>query len=352
MDYRTAAKGITQGKALPIYVCYGTEKYLQQEFITHLIDKLVEPEQRPFAVSRFDLSETSLDTVLDDAETLPFLVDKKIVIAKNALFFTGAKESAKIEHRIDRLLEYMKSPVDYAVIVFVVDSDKLDERKKIVKALKDSQAAVPFLPLSAEELTRWITRRADKWGVTFADGALEQFILYTGAQLQLITAELEKLSLFAGQNGQITGELIGQLVVRSTEQNVFILMDDIVRQRLDNALMLLHELLKQREEPIKILLLMARQFRMILQIKELEHQGYSQQQIAGQISAHPYAVKLASEQGRSYSLAKLSEMLSELGELDYRMKSGKVDKALGLELFILGMPALVTVHNPVKRGGN
>jgi DNA polymerase III subunit delta len=339
MDYKTAAKGVTQGKVLPIYVCYGTEKYLQQEFIQHIIDKLVEPEQRSFAVSRYDLSETSLDTVLDDAETMPFLVDKKIVIAKNALFFTGAKESAKVEHRIERLLDYMKSPVDYAVIIFVVDTDKLDERKKIVKALKDSQSAIPFLPLSVEELTHWITRRAEKRGVTFDDGAVEKFILYTGAQLQLLTAELEKLSLFVGLNGCITGELIGQLVVRSAEQNVFILMDEIVKLRLDNALSILHDLLKQREEPIKILLLIARQFRIMLQIKELEQQGYSQQQIAGQIGAHPYAVKLSSEQGRSYTLSKLSGLLSHLGELDYRMKSGKVDKALGLELFILGIPS-------------
>ncbi|QGQ95694.1 DNA polymerase III subunit delta [Paenibacillus psychroresistens] len=339
MDYKTAAKGITQGNSLPIYVCYGTEKYLQQEFIQHVIDKLIEPDQRSFAVSRYDLSETSLDTVLDDAETMPFLADKKIVIAKNALFFTGAKESTKVEHRIERLLEYLKSPVDYAIIIFVVDADKLDERKKIVKALKESQSAIPFLPLSVDELSRWISRRADKWGVTFEDGAIDKFILYTGAQLQILTSELEKLSLFVGPNGCITGELIGQLVVRSAEQNVFILMDEIVKQRLDNALSIFHDLLKQKEEPIKILLLIARQFRIMLQIKELEQQGYSQQQIAGQIGAHPYAVKLASEQGRSYSLAKLSGLLSQLGDLDYRMKSGKVEKALGLELFILEIPS-------------
>ncbi|MDB5056209.1 MAG: subunit delta of polymerase [Bacilli bacterium] len=339
MDYKNALNGIDQGKSLPIYVCYGTEKYLQNEFIHRVIDKLITPEQKPFAVSRFDLAETSLDMVLDDAQTLPFLVEKKVVIAKNALFFTGAKESTKVEHRVDRLLDYMKSPVDFAVIIFIVDAEKLDERKKLVKVLKESNGAVPFLPLSAEELTRWVIRSAEKRGVTFADGALEQFILYTGAQLQLLSAELEKLALYVGNKGIITIELIGQLVVRSTEQNVFILMDEIVRLRLDQALTILHELLKQREEPIKILLLMARQFRIILQVKELERQGYSQQQIAGQIGVHPYAVKLAVEQGRNYTLSKLSDIISRLAELDYRMKSGKVDKTLGLELLILEIPS-------------
>jgi DNA polymerase-3 subunit delta len=338
MDYKNAIRGIDQGNALPIYVCFGSEKYLQQEFISHLIDKLLLPEQKAFAVSQFDLAETSLDIVLDDAQTLPFLVDKKVIIAKNALFFTGAKESTKVEHRVDRLAEYMKSPVDYAVIIFVVDADKLDERKKIVKSLKDNNGTIAFLPLSMDELIRWVTRKAEKRGVAFADGAIERFILYTGAQLQSLAVELEKLALYVGKDGCITDDLIGELVVPSTEQNVFILVDEIVRLHLDKALTILHELLKQREEPIKILLLIARQFRIILQIKELERQGYSQQQIAGQIGTHPYAVKIAAEQGRSYSLTKLSSLISQLGDLDYRMKSGKIDKALGLELLILGIP--------------
>ena len=69
----------------------------------------------------------------------------------------------------------------------------------------------------------------------------------------------------------------------------FILIEDIVNVRLERAFVILEELLKQREEPIKIASLIARQFRIMLQVKELSKQGYSQQQMASQIGLHPFA---------------------------------------------------------------
>jgi DNA polymerase-3 subunit delta len=84
---------------------------------------------------------------------------------------------------------------------------------------------------------------------------------------------------------------------------------------------------------------MARQFRIMLQIKELEQHHYSQQQMASQLSLHPYAVKLAAEKGRKWQADQLGKQLDRLAELDYRMKTGRMDKVLGLELFLLSLGA-------------
>jgi DNA polymerase-3 subunit delta len=339
MDAKKALKAIAGGKHAPVYLCYGPEKYGMNEFIAQLTERLIEPEHRDFAVSKYDLNETPVEAVIEDAETLPFMVPRKIVIARNATFFTGGKDSAKAEHNLERLTAYLKSPAEYSVLVFTVDADKLDERKKIVKAFKDLDAAVPFLSLSGDELTQWVKGRAEKAQFGFAEGAAEQLILYTGGNLQSLSAEIEKISLYVGQGGTATAELIDELVVRSAEQNVFLLIEEIVQLRLDRAFSILDELLKQKEEPIKIVSLIARQFRIILQVKELGKQGYSQQQIASQIGLHPYAVKLAEGQARKYDLPKLSAILSRLADLDFQMKSGQIDKVLGLEMFLLGLAA-------------
>lgn len=339
MDAKSAARDIEKGTVSPVYICYGTEKFLQQEFITYVVNRLVPTEDKAFAFTQYDLTETLLDVVLNDAETLPFLVPQKVIIARNALFFTGAKESSKLDHNLDGLMTYMKNPVDHTVLLFIVEADKLDERKKLVKFVKDKDWVIPFLPLSPVDLMRWVNRRAEKLRFSFQSEALEQFLLFTGGDLQTIISEMEKLSLYIGENGVMTTELIDQLVVRTMEQNIFILIEEIVQLRLDRALTMMYELLKQREEPIKIIVLMARQFRIILQVKVLERQGgHSQQQIASQIGVHPYAVKLASGQGRNYGESKLRVLLERLAELDYRIKSGKIDKVLGLELFILQIP--------------
>ncbi|AEI42695.1 DNA polymerase III subunit delta [Paenibacillus mucilaginosus] len=335
MDYKTAVKRIGRGEIAPIYVCYGGETYLIQELISRLTDKLVEPEHRAFAVTRYDLAETPVESVIEEAETLPFMVPRKLVVASNALFLTGAKESNKVEHRLEKLSEYMKSPVDYSVLIFTVDAEKLDERKKIVKSLKEADVLVPCTMLSADELTQWVTQEAKRRGFEFAPGVVDRLILYTGTSLQALTKEVEKCALFAGQGGTLTADDLEQLVSRTTEQNIFQLIEHIVQMQMDPAFTMLSELLRRKEEPIKIVMLVARQFRIMFQVKDLMSQGYSQQQIASQIGLHPYGVKIAAGQANRFDLKRLGSILQQLADLDFQMKSGRIDKVLGLELFLL-----------------
>jgi len=339
MDYKTAMKQIQKGQPAPIYVCYGAESYLVHLFIEKLTERLIEPDQREFAVTKYDLAETSLDTVIEEAETLPFMVPRKLVIASNALFLTGAKESAKVEHKPERLLEYMKSPADFSVIVFTVNADKLDERKKLVKSLKEADTLVACTSLSADELTHWVKNEADKAGVQFAPGVIDLFIMYTGTSLQALASELDKCALYVGRGGTLTADALDQLVTRSVEQNIFILIEHIVQLQLDKAFTMLSELLRRKEEPIKIMALIARQFRIMLQVKDLQQQGYSQQQMASQLGLHPYAVKIAAGQCGRFEPKRLADIMAQLSDLDYQMKSGKIDKVLGLEMFLLRLAA-------------
>ncbi|MCL6458345.1 MAG: DNA polymerase III subunit delta, partial [Gorillibacterium sp.] len=206
---------------------------------------------------------------------------------------------------------------------------------KIVKTLKELKCLKSFQPLAADALPEWVEGRARKLGFSFERGAVEQFILYTGGQLQAMVSELAKLLLYAGSEKTVNMDMVESLVVRGTEQNVFILMEDIVHKRMERAFDILHDLLKQKEEPIKLIMLMARQFRLILQVKDLVAQGYSQQQIATQIASHPYPVKLAAEQGRKYDINRLKTILTDIADLDYQMKSGQVEKVFGLEMLFL-----------------
>ncbi|MEB3100724.1 DNA polymerase III subunit delta [Ferviditalea candida] len=342
MDYRTAAKELGKGNVQPVYLCYGQESFLINEFLSFAIEQLIEPEHRDFAVSKYDLSETPVEAVIEDAETIPFMVPRKLVIAHGAGFFSAGKDDSKVEHRLERLMEYLQSPVDYTVVLFTWNENKLDERKKIVKLMKDRGAVIPFPMMNAEELTHWVTRRAEKDQISFAEGAVQELILRSGTHLQSLSAEIEKLSLYAGKGGTITQDAVARLVSRTTEQSIFMLIEEAVQRRLEQALSILHELLKYREEPVKIVMLLARQYRLMLQIKELSGKGFSQQQIASQLGIHPYAVKITGEQARQYDERTLTEILHQLAELDYGIKSGRTDKVLGLELFLLRLAGLET----------
>lgn len=147
MDAKAAIKEIKQGHVSPLYLCYGTEKYQIQEFIGVLKETIVDRDQQDFGIATFDLVETPIEVVIEEAETLPFLVERKLILVRDSSLFTAGKEGGKIQHKVEALLSYIENPAPHSVIVFVVQGEKLDERKKIVKTMKTAATVLSFMPL-------------------------------------------------------------------------------------------------------------------------------------------------------------------------------------------------------------
>ncbi|WP_106768386.1 DNA polymerase III subunit delta [Paenibacillus faecalis] len=339
MDAKSAAKAVKQGEVSSVYLLYGSEKYQMNEFAALLESQLLSKEEKDFALIHMDLGEVPVQAVVEEAETVPFMVPRKLIFVKDSSLFTAGKDNSKMEHRPEVLLEYLNHPADYSVIVFMVHHEKLDERKKIVKAVKKTGTVLSFKPLSGDDLIGWVEKQVLNQNCSFGSGAAEALVRNAGTSLQTLSVEIDKLCLYAGAGGTIDVQTVDQMVARSTEQNVFAMVEDIANLRIDKALSIFYELLKQREEPIKIAALITRQFRIILQVKTLSRQSYSQQSIASQLGLHPYAVKIAGEQARKFETSRLENILNHLGELDYKMKTGGIDKVLGLELFLLRLGA-------------
>ena len=98
-----------------------------------------------------------------------------------------------------------------------------------------------------------------------------------------------------------------------------------------------NEMIKQNEEPIKIIVMLANQFRIMYQATRLYKKGYSGNDIAELLEIHPYRIKLALEKSRSQTEKQLINNLYNLAVLDEEIKTGKKDKYLALELFLLGV---------------
>lgn len=339
MDLKTAVKQIRAGEVSPLYLCYGTEKYRMKEFVAMLESELIEEDQRAFAVAHYDLAETPVELVVEEAETAPFLAERKLIVVRDSTIFIAGKESAKIEHRVEKLLEYLGNPADYSVLVFLAYADKLDERKKVVKSFKAAAPVISFAPMSENELSGWVTKQFGKSSVSIGSETVDVLLKRAGTSLGALSAEIEKLSLFAGAGGSVGSADVEKLVAIGTEQSVFVLIEHIANLKLQQAMAIFYDLLKQREEPIKIVSLIARQFRIMLQVKEMSGQNYSQQQMAGQLGLHPYAVKIAAEQAKRFEPSRLRGILASIAKLDHEIKTGAVDKVFGLEMFLLKLGA-------------
>lgn len=334
MPLLSAIREIRQNQYSPIYVLYGPESFRAEEFMALARREMIAPEFSDLNLSVYDCTETGLADILQDAETLPFLGEHRLIIARQAYFLTGSKPPAKVESDPDALLSYLQNPPDYSTLILHTEADKLDERKKLVKTLQQKAKVIPFPLLKDADLYGWVERQADKYKAAIARQQAMKLVERVGGELRLLDKEIEKMALYVGESATITEEVIEMLGARTLEQDVFALIEQVASGRLDLALRMMYDCMKTGEEPIKLLSLLARQFRMLLHVKQLAPRGYSQQQMAGMIKMHPYAVKKAMEQARHFSESSLKKLLGMLAEDDFRMKSGQVDKRLALELFI------------------
>jgi DNA polymerase III subunit delta len=328
-------KKVEQIQLSPIYLIYGTNTFLLQETRKKIIEAALNEEERSFNLSTYDLEEVPVDQAVEDAETLPFFGEKRVVVLNNALFLTTEKSKGKIEHNIEKLQHYIEQPSPFTVMLINVPYSKLDERKKITKLLKKHAETIEANELGEQEIREWIDHELKASSVTMSEEAKQLFLQLIGLNLTVVLNELQKLILYVGEGQTINEEIVSLLVSRSLEQNVFSLVEAVVKQDSVKALYLYRDLLQNNEEPIKILSLLAMQFRLIYHCKQLSNQGYGQQQIAQSLKVHPFRVKLALQQSKMFGEDQLRTIMKELAEADYEMKMGKMDKSLILELFFL-----------------
>ena len=162
----------------------------------------------------------------------------------------------------------------------------------------------------------------------------ERLFQLIGPNLAIIHNELNKLLLYS-DGALITDQMVEQMVAKSLEDNIFDLVDNVVQKRLDKCLEIYHDLLKQNEEPIKIVAVIASQLRLLYQVKTLMDKGFGQKQIASQLKVHPFRVKLAMGKTKQFPLKKILQMLNDLADMDYRMKTGGGNREKLLELFFM-----------------
>lgn len=339
---RTAVKAIREKQYAPVYVLYGEETFLMEEFIAFVRKEIVEPAYIDFNLSDYDCTEQALPDILQDAETFPFMAEHRLVVAHNAYFLTGAKPSGQMKHEIDpqALAGYLENPPLFSSVIFTVASDKLDERKKIVKTLQQKAVMLSFAPLKDQDLYAWIERRAKKYNAVIARDDAAKLVARCGSELRLLDRELEKLALYVGKEAHIDEAAIERLASRTLEHDVFALVEAVVSGRLAEAFRILYDHMKTGEEPIKLMALFARQIRLLLSVKMWAPRGYSQQQLASMLKVHPFAVRKAIEQARHFDERGLRKLLVLCAQEDFRMKSGQVDKQLAIELFITKVAGL------------
>lgn len=267
-------------------------------------------------------------------ETVPFLGEKRLIIAKDFLKEGNGDEQKKF-------LAHLKEIPETCVLVFM-ENGSPDKRTALFKKLKKEGQTVEFPTPEGYELTEWIRKEVQKLGSAIDDDAASYLGSIIGGNLWALSNEIKKLSSYC-EKRPITLTEIELLVNANLHHTIFQLTDALGQKNAQTSLNLLHNLIESGEELSRIFFMIIRQFRLTIQIKDLKEHGMRETEIITKLKLHPFVVRNTLKQCANFDMKRLKEIYAQLLEIDTAVKTGKLkhlstdqrDLTLALDKFII-----------------
>ena len=339
------------GKLRPGYVLAGDEIFLLDRCRAAVLKAFVPPDLRDFCLSDFDLTSTSIFEVLDRAQTPSLMAPFQVIFVRNVrqLFTRGAKKD-----EFAALDRYFKSPNPQAMLLFIADflripADtrrmELDDKnrfERLTETLGAHCGMVELARVSEEDAMRWATAKAqESGGLRLEADAARELVDALGADMMLVSSELEKLLLYTSGRGRITLGDVETMVLSAKQRTLYELTDAISARDRVRALALLEGLLNSsdagEDAAIGHLYMLARTFRQMLVIleKNVRDSRAIWQALWQGFRMPPFAADDLIRQARRYkSRRELTRALRLVARADLELRSSPPDKRLVLERLV------------------
>jgi DNA polymerase-3 subunit delta len=316
---------IESGSLDPIYCLHGDERYTLDRALAALRRAALGTDAEraaSFNLETFELKERGLGAALDAARTLPMFAKRRLVIARGI-------DDLDAE-ALEPLAAYVADPNPSTCLVLVA-STKVDGRLKAFQALRKAGYLHEMAPLKDWQLPEWVQGEARRRKLNVHPEAARLLADAAGPDLGRLALALEQVALFAGPDTKIMPEHVDAVVPESRERSVFELTKAIGAGDREQALRLLANMMRNREPPLRVQFMLARQFRQIWRAKELQAEGVPRNELAGRIGVPPFFVDDFLGPARRMSIAALERSLLRLHQAERAFKgASKIDPELQL----------------------
>jgi len=334
MNYLEIFEHIKKDSVSGIYLFYGEEEYVKEQALAQIVKSFFPDGMLEFNLNVIDAGVKDVNDIINACDTLPFLVSKKLVLVKGFPMAAAKKQNLQVE----KLINYLAHIPPTTCLIFF-NRGQIDMRVSIFSAIKKHGKIVEFSLLKSEDIQKWLMSALRKHSKRMDNSSIQYMIHLVGNRIGDLNNELLKLISFAQDKSSITSEDMDEMIMPQHEYSVFQLLDLIGHKDAGGAIALLNKLIVQGESPISLLVMTAKQLRMVLQCCCLREEGLSDLQISKKIPGHPFAVKKCIEQSRFFTSKKAKEGIRICLETDYGIKSGKIREKAALEMLFLKLLA-------------
>ena len=314
---------IKTGNFRQVYLLYGDEAYLKKLYRDKL-KKAILPDGDTMNYAYYEGKGTNPSELIDLAEAMPFFADRRLIIVENSGFFKNATPE---------LADYIKGMPETACFVFV--EQEVDKRGKLYKAVKDKGRVTELGKQDEKTLLVWIAGMVKREGRQIKESTARYLLSKVGTDMQNLEKEMEKIFSYTMGESEITAEAIDEICTTQVTNKIFDMVESVATKQQKKALDYYYDLLALKEPPMRILYLLTRQFKLLLEVKALLAKGYDKSTIAKEAGLHPFVAGKYMKQCKSFSEKTLRDIMEYSAQTEEMVKTGRLNDRMSVELFIV-----------------
>lgn len=305
-----------------IYLLYGEEGYLKKQYRDRIKAAVCGEDTMNYAY--FEGKGADVNEIISIADTMPFFAEKRLVVVENSGFFKKADE---------KMLEYLNHLSESTVLVFV--EEETDKRGKMFKKTKELGYVCEMAVQTPATLGKWIVGILQQEGKKITKETLDYFLAASGTDMSTISNELEKLISYTAGREVVMQKDISEVCSVLAVSKIFDMVDAMGNKNRVKALEFYYDMIEVREPPMRILYMLSRQFRMILEAKELLRNGMDRKAIAEKLALAPFIVNKVLRQSEKFKEEDIKEALEECLRTEEDIKNGRMEDKTGVEMILI-----------------
>jgi DNA polymerase III subunit delta len=327
-----------------LYIFWGEDDFSIEEALQEIKNTLGDASMLSTNTTVMEGQKLNLNEFKAVGEAMPFLSEKRLVIVRGLLErfenrekpANGKKNTMSPKPDESQALAEAIQRFPGSTVLMLIDS--LDVRKNSLKNNRLYQSLVnkaevrTFPLVRGTQLSQWIQSRVNQRGASISQQATNLLMEIIGGNLHTMNNEIGKLVAYTGGR-MIEEKDIRQVVSAAQEADIFAMVDAIMDRQAGTAEKILEKLLQNGIVPPQILVLLARQVQMLVQMKDLRSQKKPISEIQGRLGiASEFVWNKIYRRADKYTMDRLKEIYQSLLETDISIKTGRLDGDLALNL--------------------
>jgi DNA polymerase-3 subunit delta len=296
-----------------------------EDFLLDAEMKDLKSKYSEFNFERINGEKVAVDQIISVLTTLPMLGGERLVVIDS--FKCDEKDEGKFFGVLQNLDDNVK-----VVFVYYDGPDKRRKFYKLIEKIGEVREFKRFSEWEQDKVLAWIVNRVRLYGKRIGSHAANLLIEIAGQNLRMLDKEIEKIATYIGERDLIEEPDVSRLA-SSPEMDAFALSNALRNKNVQDAIKCLSRAFKDNQDPHMLIGMLAKLYRMLLQVKCLEDKGLGQYDIARELNAKPFFIKKCAEKTGKFTVKELANYIKKLHLADLKMKSGASPR-LTMEMLI------------------